>query len=63
MSRRQRKKLRVGALQELVFEISVVFKTTLTLADWDLFIDDFCEYVASIPDKFRSEVLAEAQPI
>lgn len=47
MNRRQRKKLRLGEFQELVFEISVVFNTALTLADWDLFIDDFCEYVAS----------------
>ncbi len=47
LNQRQRKKLRVGEFQELIFEISVSFKTELDLSDWDIFIDDFCEHVAS----------------
>jgi len=47
LNRRQRKKRRVGEFQERIFEISVIFKTSLTLVDWDIFIDDFCEQVES----------------
>lgn len=47
MNRRQRKKRRVGEFLERTFELSVVFKTALTLADWGIFIDDVCEQVAS----------------
>jgi uncharacterized protein YggL (DUF469 family) len=47
LNRRQRKKLRVGEFQELIFEISVIFKTTLDAAARDFLIDDFCEHITS----------------
>ena len=47
MNRRQRKKLRVGEFQELVFEIRVHFSRSLGCESYDLFLDDFIAFIES----------------
>lgn len=47
LNRRQRKKLRVGDFQELVFEIRIRFHQTMEEARLDTFLDDFIELIES----------------
>lgn len=47
MNRRQRKKLRLGEFQELVFEIRVHFSRSLGCESYDLFLDDFIALIES----------------
>jgi len=43
LNRRQRKKLRVGEFQELVFEVRIRFHQSMEEARLDTFLDDFIE--------------------
>ena len=47
LNRRQRKKLRVGEFQELVFEVRIRFHQTMEEARLDTFLDDFIELIES----------------
>jgi len=47
LNRRQRKKLRVGEFQELVFEIRIQFGQPMDDATLDTFWDDFIDWVES----------------
>lgn len=47
LNRRQRKKLRVGELQELVFEVLIRFHQPMTGAGLDAFWDDFIDLIES----------------
>jgi hypothetical protein len=47
LNRRQRKKLRLGEFQELVFEIRVRFHQPLDEAAYDPFLDAFIEFIES----------------
>ena len=48
LNRRQRKKLRVGDFQELVFEVRVQFHQPMEDAAHDAFLDGFIEIIESI---------------
>ncbi len=45
LNRRQRKKLRVGDFQELVFEIRIQFRQSMNEASYDAFLDEFIELI------------------
>lgn len=47
MNRRQRKKLRVGEFQELVFEVRIQFRLPMDGAAHDAFMDGFIEHIES----------------
>ena len=47
LNRRQRKKLRVGEFQELVFEVRVQFRQPMDDAAHDAFLDEFIEIIES----------------
>ncbi len=47
LNRRQRKKLRVGEFQELVFEVRVQFRQPMDEAAYDAFLDGFIEIIES----------------
>ena len=47
LNRRQRKKLRLGEFQELVFEIRVHFHQPLDDAAYDSFLDAFIDFIES----------------
>ena len=47
LNRRQRKKLRVGEFQELVFEVRVQFCRPMGDAAYDAFLDGFIELIES----------------
>jgi uncharacterized protein YggL (DUF469 family) len=47
LNRRQRKKLRVGKFQELVFEVSIVFHQPMEGAALEAFVDGFIDLVES----------------
>lgn len=47
LNRRQRKKLRVGEFQELVFEVRVQFRQSIGDAAYDDFLDGFIELIES----------------
>lgn len=47
LNRRQRKKLRVGEFQELVFEVRIHFHQPMEEAWLDTFLDDFIELIES----------------
>lgn len=45
LNRRQRKKLRVGEFQELVFEISIRFRQPMEGSQLDAFVDEFIDLI------------------
>lgn len=45
LNRRQRKKLRVGELQEFVFQVQIYFNRALDEVTFDSFLDDFIEVI------------------
>lgn len=47
LNRRQRKKLRLGEFQELIFEVRVAFREPLDEAAYDRFIDGFIDFIES----------------
>lgn len=47
LNRRQRKKLRVGEFQELVFEVRIQFRQPMSDAPLDAFLDGFIELIES----------------
>lgn len=47
LNRRQRKKLRVGEFQELIFEVRVQFRQAMNDAAYDVFLDGFIELIES----------------
>lgn len=47
LNRRQRKKLRVGEFQELVFEVRIRFRQPMDDAAHDAFLDGFIELIES----------------
>ncbi len=47
LNHRQRKKLRVGEFQELVFEVRMAFRQPLEAADYDVLFDAFIALIES----------------
>lgn len=45
LNRRQRKKLRLGEFQELIFEVRMAFKAPLDDANYEPFLDAFIDFI------------------